>query len=259
MMMTDRDPTSPPEGPPPEGAPPEGAPPWGAPPPAQPAAWTPPPVPERERSVLGQITVGLALVVVGVLWLLGLTGVLDIGFGRLVAAALLVIGLGLLVGSFAGRARWLIVVGVLLLPLVLVAQLLSQVGFTSWLNAGQRGAVGEIRTAPATPEELRDSYQLGAGSHRLDLTAVAFEEDTLVALQVGAGEIRVTVPEDVTVDVRARVGAGEIRILDEQVSGIGLERHVVDEVPGGVTLELDVQVGFGEVRIERAAAAERRP
>jgi phage shock protein PspC (stress-responsive transcriptional regulator) len=235
-------------------------PPTGGPPPTGEGggepAWTPPPVPARDRSVLGQVTVGLALVTAGVLWLLHVAGVLTLGLGRIAAAMLVVVGLGLLLGSVLGRARWLIVVGIVLLPVVLVAGLLRPVGFVDLSAFSVRGPVGEVRSAPAAPDEVADSYQLGAGSLRLDLGDVTFEEDTRVAVQVGAGEVRITVPDDVTVDVRARVGAGEIRLFDEIVSGIGLERRVVDEVPGAATLEIDVQTGFGDVRVVRAPPSD---
>jgi hypothetical protein len=102
--------------------------------------WSPPPAPVRERSLLGRITVGTALLVVGVLWLLRTAGVLPLDAVQLVAAGLLVVGVGLLVGAFAGRARWLILVGIVLAPLVLVGALLRPVIAPAWSSGPMRAA-----------------------------------------------------------------------------------------------------------------------
>ncbi|HSJ70363.1 MAG TPA: PspC domain-containing protein, partial [Acidimicrobiia bacterium] len=85
--------------------------------------WEPPP--PRERSMLGRLTLAVGLIVVATMALL------DVAFTRVdmdpvhyLAAAVAVIGLGLLVGAFIGKALWLIIVGVLLLPALWIAALL---------------------------------------------------------------------------------------------------------------------------------------
>src|SRR4029079_753262 len=96
------------------------------PPPARPTypVWTPappPPSPPKERSVLGRVTLCTALIVVGLL--VGWNAATDhhVTARVVFAAALGVVGLGLVVGAFAGRARGLVVWGVVLTALASAA------------------------------------------------------------------------------------------------------------------------------------------
>jgi phage shock protein PspC (stress-responsive transcriptional regulator) len=228
-------------------------------------AWTPPPAPERPSSLLGRITIGLALVTVGVLWVLEISGV-SVGVGRILAAGLLVLGLGLLVGGFAGRARWLILPAALLTPVVLLASILSPMSWAG-VDVGTDG-VGERIEQPVSIEEAEAGYQLGAGSLRLDLTGLELADleaagTTDVAVQIGAGEVLVEVPDDVTVVVTARTGAGQVTLFGLEGSGLGVERTAErgpedGSFEGVPTIALDVQVGFGTVDVQ-AYPADRSP
>jgi hypothetical protein len=243
---------------PPEGTGTPGTPPPGfSPPPDPPTAWdggwTPPPVPARQSSVLTRSTVGLALVAVGVLWLLRVAGMLVVAPGHLLATSLLVVGLGLLVGSIAGRGRGLIGIGLVLLPLVLVAQLLQPMAF----ELGEfRQAAGEVVVAPVAVADLEPTYQVGAGTLLLDLSGLELEGDHDVRVQVGFGEATVIVPADVDLEVSGQVAGGELLVLDRRSSGLAVDRTIVDEVADATgTLRLDVQVGFGELVVRRAPAS----
>ena len=70
--------------------------------------------PRRRRSPLGAMVLSVATLVTGVLLALRLSGVDAITTPRVLAVALLVVGGGLLVGAWVGRARWLIAVGLVL-------------------------------------------------------------------------------------------------------------------------------------------------
>jgi phage shock protein PspC (stress-responsive transcriptional regulator)/predicted membrane protein len=233
----------------------------GTPPPASPgpdAAWSPPPAPRRESSLLGRLTIGLALVVAGLLWLFDATLQTGIGVGRILAAVLLVLGLGLLLGSVVGRARWLILPAALLLPLVLVFGLSSPWRWVDLAGVDVRAdGVGDRAEQPLALDELQTGYQLGAGTLELDLTGLDVAEleaagTTRVSVQVGAGEIRVLVPEDVAIAVGARTGAGEVTILGRTASGLGVQRTATEGFDPTATeplLELDLQVGLGEISV----------
>jgi hypothetical protein len=243
--------TTPPPGatPPPGFSPPPGA----TPPPAGEAAgWSPPPVPDRDASILSRSTIGLALVTAGLLWLLRVADVIVLGPGQVLAAALLVIGLGLLVGSWAGRGRGLIGLGLVLLPIVLIAQLVAPQSFV--LGEFRQG-VGEAVLTPTSVDDLEPTYQVGAGTLTLDLSELELTGTHQVRVQVGFGEAVIVVPDGVTVEVTGQVGGGELTAFGRRSSGLAVDRVILDEVDDEVgRLELDVQVGFGEATVRRAAS-----
>ena len=107
------------------------------------------------------MTLSLATLVTGVLLALRLSGVDGLTAPRILAVALLVVGGGLLVGAWVGRARWLIAVG-LLLALALGASAAAR-------SAGLDDGVGERTWTPRGDA----SYRLGAGEAVLDLSRAA--------------------------------------------------------------------------------------
>ncbi len=234
----------------------------GGPPPVQPGGsdagdWSPPPAPQRPRSWVTRATLGAAFVAVGLLWTLQLAGLVDLGVGTILAVALLIVGIGLLVGAVVGRARWLILAGALLLPPVLAAQVAPPAFGTvvNWTTEG-RGA-GEMRVTPSDLDEVQESYQLGIGSVRLDLSELALEGETVaIDVELGVGEIRITVPDDVEVAVTGSAGIGEVRLLDERSGGIGASEVSATQEPDDPEgrIELDLATGIGEIRVTSVAA-----
>lgn len=238
-------------GPPGWAQPPSTQPSSAQPPPPQPPQPQPPPPPPpaapREHSPLGALTVSAALIMAG---LLAAWGVWDDGsgldLGVIAAAMLLVTGIGLVVGAWRGRARGLIGLGLATL-LVLVPAAVVDLDRLEWNGAGER------RWAPQTVAEIASPYELGAGSARLDLTELDLSDIDLSELGPGAarvvpvrasvrlGELVVTVPDDVTLDIDAEAGIGEVRLPDELAGD-----------PGAGTLELYLDVGLGEVVVRRA-------
>lgn len=236
------------------------------PPPAAPApptpAWEPPPLPERPRSLLGQLTSGLALVTAGTLWALELAGVVELGTTRILAAALLVLGLGLLVGSVAGRARWLLIPALVLMPVVIASSLLGTVTLV-----GLEEGIGERRPTPVAVSELSSSYQLAIGSLTLDLTqldpdelaaSAAAGEPVVIDVQVGLGEVLVLVPDDLQVRADARAGLGGVVVFAptgdgrRSADGVGPSVSSTFEPADAVAeVQIDVQlgIGYGEVQL----------
>lgn len=233
------------------------------PPPAAPAGqgdgFTPPPVPEKEpRSLLTRLTLGAALIAVGVLWILEVTTTLALGPLRILAIGLAIVGAGLLVGSVVGRGRGLIVVGVLLLPLVLVGTLFRGAPGMGLLGSTFEDSpwVGERIEEPATIDDLESTYGLAAGTFELDLTETMFDEDTDVLIEIGAGEVVVIVPPDINVEVSANLAGGEIQLFERRVAGLGVELSVDDEAAvadpdAAPTLTLQIDGGFGDLRVRR--------
>ena len=122
----------------------------------------PPPLPKPPRSVLGLLTVSAAALVAGGLLVVELafpdTAINAI---TIFGAALAVVGIGLLLGAFVGRSRWLIVLGVVL-TLATAASAAAQ-------SVDLAGGVGERTWHPVSAAETENEFQLGIGDATLDL------------------------------------------------------------------------------------------
>ena len=228
-----------------------------APPPTGPAGAAanlpspPPPAPPPEPpSVLAGVTLSLLLVAAGVAALLHTTGVMHVRGEVALAAALIAVGLALVVGTWWGRARGLIAVGVVLAIVLTVATV---------VDVPIRGGAGERFVRPLTPGELRPFYRHGMGELTLDLTEVEFPPgNTEVSVKLGAGEVLVLVPHDVDVVALGHVGAGELNLLGRRSNGlqVGAEARRSPAADPGAdsTLVVRVEVGAGEAEVRRGAA-----
>lgn len=201
----------------------------------------------RQASVLGRMTFALVLIAAGALAAADAGGWLFPEPVHYLAAILAVIGFGLLVGAVAGRARWLIIVGVLLIPPALVASVLPNVDFT--------GEVGE-RYFTVSAGDINTQYRLAAGSLTIDFREVGLapQEDVAVDIEVGAGELIVIVPADAGLLIEASVGIGSLDLLGRQRDGIGLSDTVNES--GNGTFIIDARTGFGTVSIVRREAED---
>jgi phage shock protein PspC (stress-responsive transcriptional regulator) len=206
-----------------------------------------PPRPPRERSVLGGLTVSVALIAVGLVISWGFWTDASVDAQTALSVALLVVAVGLLVGTFVGRARGLIVLGIILSVIVLTS---GVKGLTL------HGGVGERTWAPVSAAAVASPYELSIGDARLDLTAATPPSGGSldVTAHVGIGNLVVVVPSDVTVDVRAHVGTGNIKLPQGQYGGVGVDRTQVLPAAGTSkgTLVLHLQVGVGDLEVRRA-------
>ncbi|WP_416972295.1 PspC domain-containing protein [Streptomyces sp. 4F14] len=172
------------------------------------------------------------------------------------AAALIVLGLGIAVSSFLGRTG----AGSFFLALVTAALLAATTAVpknitTQWLDT---------TWSPATAAQLRGSYDLGTGKGTLDLTALALPKGATAGTEVsvGVGKLRVVVPAGVTVRLSAEVGLGDIQLPGDDEKDVDVEPGRHQEVtlapPAGTTpagtLDLDVHVGLGQLEVARAAS-----
>ncbi len=210
-----------------------------APPAARPRA-------QRETSPLGWLVFGITLLAVGTAAVLQNLDVIQLPAVRFPALALLVLGAGLLVGAFVGRARWLILPGLLLVPIVLAASL---------IEVPLEGGFHEINAFPRTPEAVASVYRVVAGPIFLDLTSLkGTAEARTIAASTGAGEIDVVVPYDAHVIATGRVGVGMITIGPFS-SDRGLDRTLhrtwEPKYGDGATITLDLQTGVGDIWVYR--------
>ena len=219
----------------------------------------------RSRSRVAPATFGAAFVTLGGMLLANSLDVPGITIGRALAATLLVIGAGLVVGAFLGRGRGLIVTGALLAPVVAFSALFPQLpDDLRWIQVDGDGVmVGEAEQRTEAPETLAalpadGTYEFGVGSFIIDLRAlgdeIAAAGTVTVTVEMGIGNLRILVPDGVTVTSDVDLGIGRIRILDATRSGgLGVsDRQTVDLGDGtGGTLVLDIRQGIGDVTVTR--------
>ncbi|MET9665386.1 PspC domain-containing protein [Streptomyces sp. NPDC006475] len=170
--------------------------------------------------------------------------------------ALAVFGLGLLVSSMLGRTGF----GTVLMT-----------GITAVLLAGAAALPKDISTEwartdwkPASVAAVKPRYELGSGIGTLDLSAAAVPagETLSTRVEVGAGGVKVVVPKNAPVKLRAEVGLGDIRLPGDAKNDIdvqpGQQRQRTLSPPAGVkpsgTIELRLEVGVGQVEVTRAAS-----
>ncbi|MFG3042669.1 PspC domain-containing protein [Streptomyces sp. NPDC048330] len=172
------------------------------------------------------------------------------------AAALAVFGLGLVVSSFLGRIGFGTVFRTVVTAALLAgATALPQQITTDWVR--------ETWT-PASVAAVQPRYELGTGVGLLDLSRLPVPAGTSVSTsaEVGAGRLKVIVPKDAVVKLRAQVGLGDLQLPGEPPNDVDVapDRDVsrtlappAGTVPAG-TLDLSLEVAVGQVEVTRAAS-----
>jgi phage shock protein PspC (stress-responsive transcriptional regulator) len=214
----------------------------------------PPRRPPRPKSILGRMTVAATLIAVGGLAVLDVAGVLFPDPVHYVAVTVGVIGAGLLAGTLFGRARWLIVVGLLLMPLLFLAS----VGPT-WSISGEAGE-RYIRVESIQDLERVDfAFEHGAGVLEIDLRNFEPPTDTdgiypiPIGAKIGAGEIRIWLPDPASATVHGRVGIGSVDILGHQSAGLGVSRTEQTFATGDDWMfSIDVNAGVGSIVVSES-------
>ncbi len=211
---------------------------------ATPSYPPPPPYPKRESSMLGRLTIAIDLIVLATM------AMIDLAFARVdiepvhyLATAIAILGVGLLVGTFMGRARWLILVGLFIVPALWVA---------TWWPGNVPWTAGEISHRPTVVAEVETPYEQGFGQMTIDLTGLTTEDLEAIGTiraSLGAGQMIVRVPNEAGISLSASVGMGAVEGPFDQASGIGVD--VTREFgPSPTIVELDLEVGAGQIVIE---------
>jgi phage shock protein PspC (stress-responsive transcriptional regulator) len=188
---------------------------------------------------------------VGILVLCGIVALVGVfvaaaGPDWLVPAVVIASGVAILAGAFRKPIRWLVPPAV---TLALSAGLVSAAGIDF------DGGVGDREYRPATASDLQDRYELGIGELVVDLRDTSLPAgDVPLELDLGIGEARLIVPEDVCVATTADVGIGNVSLFGRDNGGIDIDVDDLPQAPpSGTRLVLDAEVGLGEVRVHDAS------
>ena len=205
------------------------------------------PRPRRPRSFLGRYTWGALLLVIGLAAMLANAGAFTLDAGQYPALALTVVGAGLLVGTFWGRSRGLIVLGVLLIPIAWAGAL---------VDVPLEGGFADRYYSPASAALLEDDYRLVGGQLNFDLTNMEWgSEPVELEATVAFGEIQVSVLKDVEVEFNGAVSGGEIEFFDDRRSGYDVEMDATGGGDGsGGTLVVDARTSFGRIEVSDSTA-----
>ncbi|MDP2012618.1 MAG: LiaF-related protein, partial [Actinomycetota bacterium] len=211
------------------------------------------PRPPRPRSYLGTATLSLAIIVVGVLSALSIADVVTIQPVAIMAVGLGVLGLGLLIGTFFGRALWLLAIAI---PLAVVTLLASVVPTNLTLGDG----VGERTWRPVTIAQVSVPYRLTLGEATLDLTQLRAPADATAVVPInaylGVGDLRVILPADMNVELDASVGLGELKAVGFPVIQ-GRDNQLVTTFPAmtvqpAPTVHVVATMSIGTMEVSRA-------
>jgi phage shock protein PspC (stress-responsive transcriptional regulator) len=219
----------------------------GATHPGAPVSYQPPPRnPRRRGPILFWWTMALVALAIGVLGIVDLAGapVTDSAYP---AIALGLSGVMLVVGAFWGRAGGLIAFGLLAAVVTAGATVAHEVD------------AGQIEKSPTLAADVDDSYELFAGKIDLDLSDVRDIENLdgrHIDLEAVFGQIVVTVPDGVDVEVDATVDGGETRLFGDDESGSNTARHSARTVDAPA-LSIDAELVFGEITVDTEERIDR--
>jgi len=238
-------------------------PPAAAPPPAPDAMtgataaatyWAPAPAPAipaeppRPPSPLGWYALAGTFISVGVVALIDNQSNVAVELADYFGVALLALGLGLVIGAWRGRARALILIGLVLVPFALAA---------SFIKVPLDGGFDSRYLQPQSAAELQPEYRLVGGTLWLDLSQLEGQTGQVdLRASVGVGEIEVILPRDAVVDASSSVEGGTLNLFGREFSGTSVAQRVVGNEGGaGVNVHLVLDVGLGSVYITRVDQA----
>ncbi|NNH71973.1 PspC domain-containing protein [Nocardia uniformis] len=228
-------PVSPDFGPTPPGWDPLGVAPlaWDLPEPSTSQAVAVQPAPKGPRSRLTPMVIGLAILAAAAAGAAAASGVDWMTPGRIGAAALAVVGLGLIVGAFLRRGYGLMVFLAPLAGFVVLASLIGPIDF-------DRGGMGDRVWVAQSATDLQPVYQLSLGSGTLDMTNLKLTEDRATTVDVQMGDVRVLLPDDLRVNTTCNVDFGDSNC-----------REGITGPDTGPVLDLTINVEFGSVEVQR--------
>ncbi len=204
---------------------------------------------DRRKSPLTWFTLGLAALAGGITANAELSGRADWdGWTLVLAAALAVVGVGLLAGVRC-RVRGLATVA----SLLTFALLTTSVAAT----APRGGEYGDTMWRPTDAAQAARDYRVTIGNGTLDLTALPVRpgQRLEVSAAVWTGQLRVELPANARVKLDARVKIGDIRVEERTVGGPNARTNeVLEPTAGGsdpAVITLRIRGTLGDVQVTR--------
>jgi phage shock protein PspC (stress-responsive transcriptional regulator) len=194
------------------------------------------------KDVARRAALGIGVLILCLLIACGGAWAAAAGGGTVVAVLVIGAGIAIIAGAFLRPVRWLI------LPAVTLA---ISAGAVAAAGIDLDGGVGERDYRPASVSDLRDTYKLGMGQLTVDLRQVDLPAgDTPLTLDLGVGEARLVVPDDVCVATDAQVGMGEVRVFDRHNDGVDVDvLEQPDALPDTSRLLVDADIGVGALHV----------
>jgi len=160
----------------------------------------------------------------------------------LIPAFVVLAGVAIVCAAFVQPLRWLV------LPAVTLA---LAGGFVAAVGIDVHGGIGDRNYRPATGVDIRDHYKVGIGQLTVDLRDTELPKgDVPLKVDVGIGDARVIVPEDVCVATDASVGMGNVDILGNDHGGVDVDyEDVPTAAPTTTRLLLKADIGVGQIEV----------
>jgi hypothetical protein len=216
---------------------------------------------------LGLAALSIAVIVGGVLASLAWTGAASISFVVIFGIMLAILGAGMIVGGFVGRAKWLTFLAIPLLFLTIIASFIP-----SDLGSKLGHGTGNRYWTPTSISTLSTPYHLSVGTAQLDLTQLVFPKGTdtaTVNATVEFGTLQVYVPATARVYVNATVGNGRLAIgnsysstadgtappsmtYDNSGRNLSFIGPFLDNPKTGPVINLNLSSSIGTVEVNRA-------
>lgn len=186
-----------------------------------------PPAPRREPSPLGSITLGCAMVVAAGGALIDLANGGRLHPEQWLGAAAIVCGVGLLVGTVRGHARWLIVPAIALVGLGGLSGEMAKLDIGAGDMTGERWIwVDSTTTGPITA-------RTGLGTVQITISEAPTAQ-LRVDARVAIGTITISTNDDVAVDVFRR----------------GMPVTRIGRADGTADVTVDARVGIGRIDLD---------
>lgn len=198
--------------------------------------------PSEPGPPIGRLVLGALLALIGVLWLLDVSGVAELRWSVVLPAFLTIVGVALIVNARHGLHGGLLTAGIVLTVLVLLTAVTP---FRVPI-----GGIGERLERPTTLTQVEQERSLLMGSLTVDLRDVEdLPDDTTVTASIGIGELVVRLPEGVGAEVEAATGVGEVDVVRRSQGGLGVS--VTETVAGEPTIALELSAGIGRVEVDQ--------